>query len=95
MPQAQGVGAPAKVSGVALIPVEILGVSGIVEFAILQEDVPPLLPNQLLIQVEVIIDSPDRHLSQRVSKLRPEHFDFWACCRRDDIVSITVAAYRD
>eukprot|EP00913_Durusdinium_trenchii_P024025 g22563.t1 len=53
---AKGVGGTAVVEGVALIPVGIGGINGVLETTVIQGDVPLLLPVRLLKALQVLID---------------------------------------
>ena len=53
---AKGVGGNAVVEGVALIPLGLGGINGVLETTVVQGDVPFLLPVKLLKALEVVID---------------------------------------
>ena len=54
--RAHGVGGPAKVIGTAAIPVGLAGSTGILEAAVVESDVPLLLPVKLLKNLRAVID---------------------------------------
>ena len=56
LPTAQGVGGSSRPLGVAFVPVSIGGIEGIVEFVVIQEKIPPLLPIGLLQDFKAVID---------------------------------------
>ena len=56
VPKASGVGGSGTVIGIALVPITIAGRQGVVEFTVLEEDVPPLIPNALLCSLSAVID---------------------------------------
>lgn len=53
---ARGVGGDAKVEGVALIPIGIGGINGVLETTVVQGNVPLLLPIRLLRALGAVID---------------------------------------
>ena len=53
---AKGVGGPAKVHGVVLIPVGIGGINGVLEATVVEGDVPLLLPVKMMRQLRTVID---------------------------------------
>ena len=61
--QAHGIGGEAKVVGVAEIPLGIGGIYGVLEYTVVKEEVPLLLPIQLLRQVEALVNLQSNVLS--------------------------------
>lgn len=54
--KAHGVGGPAKVIGIAAIPLGLAGTTGILETTVVENDVPLLLPVTLLGSLQAVID---------------------------------------
>ena len=54
--KAHGVGGPAKVVGIAAIPLGLAGTTGILETTVVENDVPLLLPVTLLGSLQAVID---------------------------------------
>lgn len=67
---AKGVGGDAKVEGVALIPIGLDGINGILETTIVQGDVPLLLPIRLLRALGAVIDLPNMIMSLEKHSLK-------------------------
>ena len=77
---AKGVGGTAVVEGVALIPIGIGGINGILETTVVQGDVPLLLPIKLLRVLEVsiklkdmVMNIPAHHVSVPLRELASGH----------------------